>query len=211
MASILVVDDHPLVTEGIESVLARAEDLQVVGICHSGRAALQAVQELRVDLVLLDVRLGDVDGSQVAWALRRSSPDTRIVMLTAFDDPEILRSCLEAGACGVLLKGSLDLDLVGALREALRGGIVIDDTVGRALERAGALLEQAVAPVVTPIRPREVEVLKLMAMGMTTKDVAAELHLSVNTVRSYTQTLMEKLGAHTRVQAIVVAKRMQLI
>jgi DNA-binding NarL/FixJ family response regulator len=207
MASVLVVDDHPLVTEGIESVLARAEDLQVVGICHSGRAALQAVQELEVDLVLLDVRLGDVDGSQVAWALRRSSPDTRIVMLTAFDDPEILRSCLEAGACGVLLKGSLDLDLVGALR----GGIVIDDTVGRALERAGALLEQAVAPVVTPIRPREVEVLKLMAMGMTTKDVAAELHLSVNTVRSYTQTLMEKLGAHTRVQAIVVAKRMQLI
>ncbi|MGD9525407.1 response regulator [Pseudonocardia sp.] len=210
-ARVLVVDDHPLVVAGIRAVLAHAEDLHVVGECHFGRDAVYAAAELDADLVLLDVRLGDLDGSQVVRSLLQARPATRIVMLTAFDEPAILTTCLELGACGVLLKGSLDLDLVRALREVVRGGIVIDDTVAAALQRAGSLLEPSGTPAVLAMRPREVEVLKLMAMGMTTRDVAEELHLSVNTVRSYTQTLMEKLGAHTRVQAIVQARRLQLI
>lgn len=208
---VVVVDDHPLVAQGIEAALAGAEDLHVVAMCHTGRDAIRTVGELDPQLVLLDVRLPDQDGLEVARALRQSNPDTRIIMLTAFDDAEILRSCLELGACGVLLKGSLDLNLPAALREVLRGGVVVDDTVAKTLERAGSLLKELPVVPHTSLRPREVEILKLMASGLTTRTVAAELHLSINTVRSYTQSLMEKLGAHTRVQAIVMAKRMQIL
>lgn len=207
---VLIVDDHPLVATGIRTVLSHDPLFEVVGESHSGRAALDAAARLEPDVVLLDVRLGDLDGAQVAFGLLEAQPGLKVVMLTAFDDPGVLQSCLATGVSGILLKGSLDLDLAGALREVIRGGIVVDDSVAAALERAGSLLDAGgVAPV--GIRPREVEVLRLMAMGMTTRDVAAELHLSVNTVRSYTQALMEKLGAHTRVQAIVQARRLQLI
>lgn len=210
-ARVLIVDDHPLVVAGIRTVLGRDPGLEIIGESHSGRDAIVAVERLRPDVVLLDVRLGDVDGDQVAQALLRAQPDIKIIMLTAFDDPSVLQSCLEMGVAGILLKGSLDLDLSGALREVLRGGIVVDDTVTRVLERAGALLGTGATTATVAMRPREIEVLRLMAMGMTTRDVATELHLSVNTVRSYTQALMEKLGAHTRVQAIVQARRLQLI
>lgn len=208
---VLVVDDHPLVVRGIEAALASTEDLTVVGSCHTGRDVVRVVNEIAPRLVLLDVRLPDQDGSAVMRALNRAAPDVKVVMLTAFDDAEILRNCLELGARGVLLKGALDLDLPGALREVLRGSVVVDDTVARTLERASSLLREVPALPVPPIRPREVEVLKLMAVGLTTREVALELHLSLNTVRSYTQALMEKLGAHTRVQAIVLAKRMDII
>lgn len=208
---IVIVDDHPLVAQGIEAALANADDLQVVATCHRACDAIRTVGELDPHLVLLDVRLPDADGLSVVRALRQSNPDTRIVMLTAFDDAEILRSCLELGASGILLKGSLDLDLPAALRAVLRGGVVVDDTVARTLERAGSLLKDLPGMPYPSLRPRELEILKLMASGLTTRAVAAELHLAVNTVRSYTQSLMEKLGAHTRVQAIVMAKRMQIL
>lgn len=205
---VLVADDHPLIVTGISTVLGRDPGFEVVGTGHSGRETVRAVEELCPDVVLLDVRLGDMDGAQVARILLDARPGLRIVMLTAFDDPGVLQTCLAIGVSGILLKGSPDLDLAGALREVVRGGVVIDDSVAAALERAGSLLD-AGPPV--GVRPREMEVLRLMAMGLTTRDVATELHLSVNTVRSYTQSLMEKLGAHTRVQAIVQARRLQLI
>jgi DNA-binding NarL/FixJ family response regulator len=131
-------------------------------------------------------------------------------MLTAFDDTENLRRCLEAGAAGVLLKGTLDLDLVQALRDVRDGRLVVDAGIARALETASGLLKTDGASY-PQLRPREVDVLRLMAAGMTTKDIAEQLDLTVNTVRSYTQALMEKLGAHTRVQAIVYAQKLQLI
>ncbi|MEV1294970.1 response regulator transcription factor [Pseudonocardia sp. NPDC049635] len=205
---VLVADDHPLIVTGISTVLGRDPGFEVVGTGHSGRETVRAVEELCPDVVLLDVRLGDMDGAQVARILLDARPGLRIVMLTAFDDPGVLQTCLAIGVSGILLKGSPDLDLAGALREVVRGGVVIDDSVAAALERASSLLD-AGPPV--GVRPREMEVLRLMAMGLTTRDVATELHLSVNTVRSYTQSLMEKLGAHTRVQAIVQARRLQLI
>jgi DNA-binding NarL/FixJ family response regulator len=160
--------------------------------------------------VLLDVRLGDLNGSDVCRQLATVVPTARIVMLTAYDDAENLRRCLEAGAAGVLLKGTLDLDLVQALRDVRNGRMVIDGSVARSLETAQGLLDEA-SPVHPQLRPREVDVLRLMAAGLTTKDIAVELQLTVNTVRSYTQSLMERLDAHTRVQAIVFAQKRQLI
>lgn len=206
---VLIADDHPIVAQGIARIVAQAPDFIVVATVYSGREAIGTAAATRPDLVLLDLRLGDMNGSEVCRRLAQVTPSARIVVLTAFDDAENLRRCLEAGACGVLLKGTLDLDLVQALRDVRDCRAVIDSDIARRLTTAKSLLEDAVpAPV---LRAREAEVLRLMACGKTTREIAAELELAVNTVRSYTQALMEKLGAHTRVQAIVIAQQLKLI
>jgi DNA-binding NarL/FixJ family response regulator len=210
MSTVLIADDHPLVAHGIEKVLAGTSEFRVIAACHSGKDTLEVAQRTRPDLVLLDVRLGDLNGSDVCRALGTTTPAAKIVMLTAFADTENLRRCLESGAAGVLLKGTLDLDLVQALRDVRDGRMVVDAGIARALETASGLLN-ADGTSYPQLRPREVEVLRLMAAGMTTKDIAEHLDLTINTVRSYTQALMEKLGAHTRVQAIVHAQRLQLV
>lgn len=207
---VLIADDHPIIAHGIEQMLAHAADFHVVASCYSGREAIEVARRTRPDLVLLDVRLGDLTGEVVCRELASVAPAARVVMLTAFDDVETLRRCLEAGASGVLLKGTLDLDLVKALREVRNGRMIIDSHVANNLETAQSLLSQT-GTIYPHLRAREVDVLRLMAAGKTTKDIAAELDLTVNTVRSYTQALMEKLEAHTRVQAIVYAQKLQLI
>lgn len=208
--TVLIADDHPIVARGIERLLSHAADWEVIGACYSGRDTVAVAGRTRPDLVLLDVRLGDLNGSEVCRQLSTAAPATRIVMLTAFDDTDNLRRCLEAGASGVLLKGTLDLDLVQALRDVRDGRMVIDAQIARRLETAQDLLDET-GTAYPQLRAREADVLRLIAAGKTTRDIAAELELTVNTVRSYTQALMEKLGAHTRVQAIVLAQKMRLI
>jgi two-component system, NarL family, response regulator DesR len=210
MSTVLIADDHPIVTHGIERLLSRAEDFEVIATCHSGRETLKLASQARPDLVLLDARLGDLNGSDVCRQLTTLAPHTRVVMLTAYDDAENLRRCLAAGAAGVLLKGTLDLDLVQALRDVRDGHMVIDDNIAHSLETAQHLLDEPYTAH-PQLRPREIDVLRLLATGLTTKDIAAELELTINTVRSYTQAFMEKLGAHTRIQAIVIAQKHQLI
>ena len=208
--SVLIADDHPIVAHGIERLLSHAADLHVVASCYSGQEAVEVARRTRPDLVLLDFRLGDLPGDEVCRQLAVVAPEARIIMLTAFDDVENLRRCLESGAAGVLLKGTLDLDLVTALREVRDGRMVIDAHVAHNLETAQSLLDQT-GTSYPQLRPREIDVLRQMAAGKTTKAIAAELNLTVNTVRSYTQALMEKLGAHTRVQAVVYAQKLRLI
>jgi DNA-binding NarL/FixJ family response regulator len=211
LSSVLIADDHPLVAHGIERVLAATtNEFEVIATCHSGKETLEVAAGRRPDLILLDVRLGDMNGSDVCRHLGTDAPRSKVVVLTAFDDTENLRRCLEAGAAGVLLKGTLDLDLVQALRDVRDGQMVIDAGIARALEAASGILTSN-GTTVPQLRPREVDVLRLMAAGMTTRDIASDLDLTINTVRTYTQALMEKLGAHTRVQAIVFAQQLQLI
>jgi two-component system, NarL family, response regulator DesR len=210
MSTVLIADDHPLVAHGIEKVLAGLPEFAVVAACYSGRETIEAAMRKRPDIILLDVRLGDLNGSDVCRELGHTVPAAKIIMLTAFDDTENLRRCLESGAAGVLLKGTLNLDLIQALRDVRDGQMVIDAGIARALETARGLLK-ADGTTCPQLRPREADVLRLMAAGMTTSDIADHLDLTVNTIRSYTQALMEKLGAHTRVQAIVYAQRLQLI
>jgi DNA-binding NarL/FixJ family response regulator len=210
VTTVLIADDHPLVAHGIERVLAATPEFKVVASCYSGEQTIIVAERQRPDLVLLDVRLGDLNGADVCRDLGSTTPDAKVIMLTAFDDIENLRRCLEAGAAGVLLKGTLDLDLVQALRDVRDGRLVVDGSVAQALETARGLLKGD-GTNYPHLRPRESDVLRLMAAGLTTADIADQLNLTVNTVRSYTQALMEKLGAHTRVQAIVYAQKLQLI
>lgn len=209
--TILVVDDHPIVLRGVRQALDSAKDFRIVGESTSGRAALELVEKNRPDIVVLDLRLPDSLGPDVCRDILARHPGVKVVVLTAFDEPKILWACMEAGASGILLKGSLDLDLLSALRDVCAGGIVIDESVSRVLHNANLLVKNDEGGVYGELRSREYDVLRLLAQGMSTREIGIALGLRTNTVRSYTQALMEKLQVHNRVQLVITARRLRLI
>jgi two-component system nitrate/nitrite response regulator NarL len=201
----MVVDDHPVVRDGVALLLRNEPALVVVGAAESGRAALERATSLRPDLVLLDLRLPDMLAPEVVAGLRAAVPGARVVVFTAHGDHEGVRAALDAGAHGALLKDAAATDLVAALRRVLRGERVCDPRMvpdeapgGSALARSG-------------LTRREYEVLRLAAQGRTNPEIAETTGLARNTVKTYLQSALHKLGARNRVEAIGKASEAGLL
>ena len=211
--TVLIVDDHPVVLDGVRQLLASAGDFVVVAEATSGATALEAARREQPGLVVLDLRLPYVLAPDLCRELRAVVPRARIVILTAFDDRALLQACLDQGAAGVLLKDVHDFDLMCALRDIMAGREVVDERVLQGPStRAGRLhFGDDEATVYGPLTPREYDVLRLLARGLTTKEIAGTLHLTTNTVRSYAQSLLMKLQARTRIEALAAARRLRLI
>lgn len=209
--AVFVVDDHSIVLTGLRSLMNASKDFHVVGCATSASEARRLVPTAQPDLVLLDLRLGDALGPDLCRDLLRDSPETKVLILTGFSDTRILQACLDEGASGILLKGAPDLDILGAMRRALAGETVLDPLVAQELGAEDDLLRGNDGQLHTSLRPREYKVLRLMAQGLTTNDISQELGLTVNTIRSYAQALMQKLDVHSRIQLIVKARDMRLI
>lgn len=198
-ARVLVVDDHPIVIDGVRQILADTVDLQLVGEAADPAAAEALAAQLRPDIVILDLKLGEHLAPPLCRTLLGASPGVAIVIHTAFDDPEPLRACLNAGATGIVLKGTRDL--VEALRSVLAGNVFVDPSLtDLPAERAQNLPRLNGCGV--SLTTREYEVLCIMALGRTSKEIAEDLHLAENTVRSYVQSLLQKLQARNRIEAL---------
>ncbi|NKQ54109.1 response regulator transcription factor [Amycolatopsis sp. K13G38] len=204
-ASVMVVDDHPVVRDGVTLLLRSDPTLRLVGAAESGRAALVRVAELRPDLILLDLRLPDMLAPEVIAALRQIHPGGRIVVFTAHGDHQGLCAALDAGANGCLLKDVAGTDLVSALRRVLRGERVVDP---RILPDQG---QQSDALARSGLTRREYEVLRLAAQGQTNPEIAETTGLTRNTVKTYLQSALHKLGARNRVEAIGKASEAGLL
>ncbi|OLT01639.1 DNA-binding response regulator [Pseudonocardia sp. CNS-004] len=204
-ARVMVVDDHPVVRDGVALLLRNDPALVVVGSAESGRAALERAAEWHPDLVLLDLRLPDMLAPEVVSGLRVAVPAARVVVFTAHGDHHGVQAALDAGAHGALLKDAAVTDLVAALRRVLRGERVCDPRMapdaapGRsALARSG-------------LTRREYEVLRLAAQGRTNPEIAETTGLARNTVKTYLQSALHKLGARNRVEAIGKASEAGLL
>jgi two-component system, NarL family, nitrate/nitrite response regulator NarL len=204
---VLLIDDHPVVLHGVQHLLAASSEFEVVAECTTAEDGVAAARRDQPDLVILDLRIADVLAPDVCTRLRSAAPAARIVILTAFDDDALLQACLQRGAAGVLLKDALGLDLVDALRRVLGGETVLD----KRLNRASHILQESGDQVFEPLTQREYDVLRLMARGLIGKEIAGELSLAPNTVRSYAQSVLSKLHASNRVQALATAKRLRLL
>lgn len=207
---VVIVDDHPLVLRGVTDMIGDATDFQVVGTALDPRQALSLTLDEQPDLVLLDLRLKDSVATDLVAPLKAAAPDARIVILTAHDDGELIQVCLKLGAAGGLLKDASSLDLVRDLRLILAGTRVVDPRLMPRDSREGrrAVFDES---GVQRLSDREHEVLRLLARGLSTREMAAELNLMPNTIRSYTQSILEKLQANNRVMALAVARRLGLI
>lgn len=203
---VLVVDDHPVVADGVRLLLRDAPSITVAGAARSGQEALRLVVELAPDVVLLDQRLPDMLGSAAIPALRARVPGLRIVLFTAHLSQADLRTALASGADGCLLKDTSIDDLATALHQAADGATVIDPRLRRTTARRtpDTLAHNG-------LTRREYEVLQRVALGRTNPEIAEDLGITRNTVKTYLQTVMSKLGARNRVEAIAKADAAHLL
>ncbi|WP_116046940.1 response regulator [Amycolatopsis palatopharyngis] len=204
-ATVMVVDDHPVVRDGVTLLLRSDPTFTVVGSAESGRAAITRIGELLPDLVLLDLRLPDMLAPEVIAGLRHVYAPARIVVFTAHGDHQGVIAALEAGANGCLLKDVAGTDLISGLRRVLRGERVVDP---RILPDAG---QRSDALARSGLTRREYEVIRLAAQGRTNPEIAEATGLTRNTVKTYLQSALHKLGARNRVEAIGKASEAGLL
>jgi DNA-binding NarL/FixJ family response regulator len=197
--NVLLVDDHKIMRDGIRAILTRGEEFRVVGDAENGPDAVQCVKRLRPDLVLMDIGLPGLSGVETTAEILRHQPDCKVMILSMYDDENSVMSAIRSGARAFILKKASDADLLEALRMVARGGAYLSPQVSdRLLSRIqkGDLESHRTAPVLEVLSPRELQVLRMVAEGKTSKEIAVTLDLREQTVRSYRKTMMKKLGVN---------------
>lgn len=193
---ILVVDDHPVLREGLAAIIGSRPDLELVAEAESGKRAIELFKEHRPDIALVDLKLPDIHGVEVIRAMREMNPEARIIVLTTYVGDIRALQALRAGACGYLSKATLRRDLVESIRAVYAGGHLVETEVAR------ELAQHAGDEVLTN---REVEVLKLIADGCSNKLVADRLRISEDTVKGHVRNMLHKLKANDRTHAVTIA------
>lgn len=193
---VLCVDDHPLVRKGIASILANEADMELVGEANNGREAVELFKERKPDVVLMDLRMPELDGTSATRMIRQEAPDARIIALTSYDGDQDIYRALEAGVRGYILKEMVHTEVVRAIRTVHSGKRLMPQEVA---ERLSEYFPQVA------LTPREVEVLGLVAKGMANKEIATRLGTASGTVKMHIQNILAKLGASDRTHAVTIA------
>jgi two-component system response regulator NreC len=203
---VLIADDHALVRDGIKALLRLTEDIEVIGEATDGRQAIDQCRELKPDVVLMDIAMPGLGGLEATLELKREAPKTRVLVLTQYDDPEYVRRFLKIGVAGYVLKRMLGSDLASAIRSAAQGGLVLDPQVAmEAVQRAPKHAGDEIEDLYETLTDREKQVLRLVALGSSNKEVADSLRISVKTAMTHREHLMEKLNLRNRTELIKFA------
>jgi DNA-binding NarL/FixJ family response regulator len=198
---VYLADDHPLVLDGIKALILADAGLELVGAARDGATALRQAIELRPDVAVLDLSMPGVNGIEVARQLLAACPQCRVLILTVQEDGAYLRQLLDFGVAGYVLKRSATDELRRAIHAVADGGIYLDPAIAaRAIGRGAAGAQ--VVPEAADLSPREVEVLRLTAIGHSNKSIANMLHIGVKSVDTYKARAMEKLGFRNRVEVV---------
>ena len=214
MIRLLLVDDQALFREGLHTLLSLHEDLEVVGEAGNGLEALAAADALRPDVVLMDLRMPVLDGVAATRRLLAAHPASRVIVVTTFDDDELVFDGLRAGAVGYLLKDVSSDKLVEAIRAAARGESFLQPSIAAKVLAEFNRLERSAAPpppLAEPLSERELEILRLLAAGDSNKEIAAALFIAEGTVKNHVTNILGKLDARDRTQAALRARELGLI
>jgi len=205
--TVVVADDHPIVLSGMRLLLSGSRFFELAGEARTGAEAILRCEQLRPDVLLLDLRLPDLPAATICTRVKERQPDLAIVILTAHPEEMAVRGCLKAGASACLFKDTNEQQLLSALMQVVHGRAVIDPRI------AGAMLPRRASGGrgEGSLTDRERDVLLMIARGLTTQEIGEQLGLSPNTVKSHSRALFTKLGAHNRVQALAVAQERGLI
>ncbi|MGN6524156.1 MAG: response regulator [Actinomycetes bacterium] len=207
MIRVAIADDQPLVRSGLRMILESEPDLEVVAEASHGQEAVAVVIEQRPDVLLLDVQMPGVDGLAAMEQLTVLDTDTRVLMLTTFDLDEYVYRAMRAGAAGFLLKDMAGEDIVAAVRQAARGAdaLLAPALTRRLVDRFARDRSPSPPVALDRLTSRELEVLRLIAQGLSNAEIAAELYIGETTVKTHVARVLMKLGLRDRVQAVVVA------
>ena len=205
---VAIVDDHQMFAESLSRLLALENDIEIVGLGASGKEARALIERFEPRVLLIDYSMPDGDGVEVAADIKQRWPETMIVMITGSADDGVLLSAIEAGCSGFLTKDQAACEVASAVRIAAAGEALVSPAQ---LARLLPQLSRTKKPTGADLTDRERDVLTLFSRGLATKAMAAELFLSVNTIRNYTQSVFVKLGAHSKLEAVSIAVREGII
>ncbi|HZR41692.1 MAG TPA: response regulator transcription factor [Ktedonobacteraceae bacterium] len=206
MIRLLIVDDHEMVREGLKAMLATEPDFDIVGDAANAEQALALIEQLHPAIVLLDVRLPGTSGIEVCRTVTERYPETAVIILTTFSDEDLVSRCIQAGARGFIVKDIERFDLKRSIRAVARGEAAIDSKAAVAvlaqLRRAPQITQE---PAPEPLSSQQLVILRLVAQGLSSREIATQLYLSENTVKGYVQEILHRLGVKNRTEAVMVA------
>lgn len=209
MIRVLIVDDQVVVCEGLQAILSTVADIQVVGVAGDGEEALRKAGQLLPEVVLMDLKMPLMNGVQATREIRARFPAVKVLVLTTYDFDDWVFDAIRGGASGYLLKDTPRDQLVAAIRGTAAGKTYVDPAVaGKLFDQVGQARPIAPDPKLAALfSEREIDVLRLLAVGLTNAEIAARLYLSEGTVRNYVSAIFSKLGVSDRTQAAVIALR----
>jgi DNA-binding NarL/FixJ family response regulator len=210
--TILIVDDHTLLRDGIRAILEEQPDITVVGQAEDGREAVRLASQLRPNVVLMDIAMPLLNGLEATRQIKREHPEINVLILTMYDHEEYFRQVLEVGASGYIIKRAAASELVAAIRAVNRGEAVLSPVITRLLlEDYLQRYSKKIESDPDALSPREREVLQLIAEGKTSREIAEIMHLSIKTIQSHRTSLMQKLDLHDRGELIKYAIQKKII
>ena len=222
-ARLVIADDHDLVRAGLRSLFAGERGLEIVGEAADGQQAVELCRQLQPDLILIDVRMPGLDGLAATRAIKDTQPEISVIIVTMHENTDYLVEAVRAGAAGYVLKGAGKRDFVTAVREVLRGELILPPELAPQLFRrvaaenahvAATTLSASPSPTsssLDQLTPREREVLQLVARGQTNQEIGRDLTVSVSTVKTHVEHIIAKLGVSDRTQAAVLAAELGLL
>jgi two-component system response regulator NreC len=211
MIKVLIADDHAIVRAGLRALIVSDPGLELVGEASGGYEAIELIEKIKPDILVLDISMPDLDGIAVTKMLETKNYDVRILILTIHEDKALLREALKSGASGYVLKRVAERELISAIKIIMRGDMYIDPSMQHTLVDHIEKSTGAIQKTFEPLTPRETEVLKLIVVGYTNRQVGEELHISVRTVEGHRANLSEKLGIKSRIELVRYARDKGLI
>jgi NarL family two-component system response regulator LiaR len=204
---VLVIDDHRIVREGIQSLMEDIDDILVIGEARNGREGVNLVDRLNPDVVLMDLMMPEMDGLEATQKIIERHPHIRVLVLTIFITDDKVFPAIKAGAQGYLLKDTGSMELIDAIRSVYRGETSLAPEIAQKVLSEIRQPAQGEKPTPDPLTERELQVLKLVAQGKSNKQIASELNISIHTVRTHVNRILSKLHLANRVQATLYALR----
>lgn len=208
--TILIVDDHEVVRRGIRALLSEEEDFQVIGEAENGEQGLDMLRELKPDLALIDIRMKGMSGSTLCRLARQEGLETMLVILTSYADEELVQTCLQLGVQGYILKDIHGFDLVQSIRSIMEGESILAPQATSVAMRWIQDSTKRTANSKT-LSLRDIEILQLMAEGLTNREIGQKLYLSENTIKTYVLDIFRHLEVKNRIEAVVTAYRQGIL